>query len=71
MTTDHGVAAPLTPALTVQIGRDAQTFGPHTGVAVIGRDAGAAMRISDDRISRWHVRLEPRRDGWEAIDTST
>jgi transcriptional regulator with XRE-family HTH domain len=40
-------------------------------VAIIGRDAGAAVRLTDDRISRWHVRLEPRHDGWQAIDTST
>lgn len=68
MTTDHGGSA---PSLAVHIGRDTQTLDPRAGVAVIGRDAGATMRISDDRISRWHVRLEPRRDGWEAIDTST
>ncbi len=29
------------------------------------------MRINDGRISRSHVRLEPRHDGWQVIDTST
>ncbi|WP_156622972.1 FHA domain-containing protein [Mycobacterium sp. 1164966.3] len=70
MTIDHG-APPVAPRLAVQIGAETQTLDPRSGVAVIGRDAGAAMRITDDRISRWHLRLEPRRDGWEAIDTST
>jgi transcriptional regulator with XRE-family HTH domain len=70
VTTDYGVPA-SPPNLAVQIGRDTQTFDPRVGVVVIGRDAGASMRISDDRISRWHLRLEPRRDGWQAIDTST
>lgn len=70
MTTDHAVPAPA-PTLAVRIGHDSRTLDPLAGVAIIGRDAAAALRITDDRISRWHVRLEPRRDGWEAIDTST
>jgi transcriptional regulator with XRE-family HTH domain len=41
------------------------------GVAVIGRDPGATVRVDDHRISRSHVRLEPRRDGWQVFDTST
>jgi transcriptional regulator with XRE-family HTH domain len=57
--------------LTVGIGHELHTLDPRAGVAVIGRDASAAVRIADDRISRWHVRLEPRHDGWQAIDTST
>ncbi|OOK65409.1 hypothetical protein BZL29_7980 [Mycobacterium kansasii] len=40
-------------------------------MAIIGRDAGATVEIDDERISRQHVRLEPRRDGWQAFDTST
>jgi transcriptional regulator with XRE-family HTH domain len=44
---------------------------PAAGVAVIGRGPEAAVRLADDRVSRSHVRLEPRRDGWELIDTST
>ena len=59
------------PTLTVRAGRGSQTLLPAAGVAVIGRDAAAAVTIDDDRISRWHVRLEPHRDGWQAIDTST
>jgi hypothetical protein len=44
---------------------------PGSRAAVIGGDPGATVRINDDRISRTHVRLEPRRDGWQAFDTST
>jgi transcriptional regulator with XRE-family HTH domain len=59
------------PALAVRVGPESHILDPIAGVAVIGRDAGATVRISDARISRSHVRLEPRRDGWEAFDTST
>lgn len=70
MTTDQGLSGPL-PKLTVGIGHELYSLDPRAGLAVIGRDASAAVRIADDRISRWHVRLEPRHDGWQAIDTST
>jgi DNA-binding XRE family transcriptional regulator len=59
------------PRLAVRVGQHSQTLDPAAGVAVIGRDAGASVRLADERISRWHVRLEPRQDGWQAIDTST
>ncbi|WP_197508721.1 FHA domain-containing protein [Mycobacterium sp. 1081908.1] len=55
----------------MRVGRGSQILQPAAGVAVIGRDAGAAVRLDDERISRWHVRLEPHRDGWQAIDTSS
>jgi transcriptional regulator with XRE-family HTH domain len=58
------------PPLTVQTGGAARTLYPAAGVAIIGRDAGAAVRLDDEHISRWHVRLEPHHDGWQAIDTS-
>jgi transcriptional regulator with XRE-family HTH domain len=29
------------------------------------------VRVNDERISRAHVRLEPRRDGWQVFDTSS
>ncbi|GAB1815526.1 FHA domain-containing protein [Mycobacterium sp. MUNTM1] len=57
--------------LTVHVEGQSCTLCPADGVAVIGRDSGAAVRLADDRISRWHVRLEPRAEGWQAIDTST
>lgn len=57
--------------LTVQVEGQSCTLHPADGVAVIGRDSGAAVQLADDRISRWHVRLEPRPEGWQAIDTST
>lgn len=59
------------PGLVVQVGRVTHTLDPAAGAAVIGRDAWAAVRVDDDRVSRWHVRLEPHPGGWQAIDTST
>ncbi len=59
------------PPLSVRIGDQTQVLDPARGVAVIGRDPAAAVRIDDERISRSHVRLEPHPDGWRAIDTST
>ncbi|MBZ4631317.1 FHA domain-containing protein [Mycobacterium avium] len=69
MTVDQ--AAPPAPAtLTVHIGTASHTLNPMDGAVVIGRDPSAAIRINDERISRSHLRLEPRHDGWHAIDTS-
>ncbi|QLL06022.1 FHA domain-containing protein [Mycobacterium vicinigordonae] len=59
------------PTLVVRLGDDEHVVDPTAGVAVIGRDASATIRLPDERISRWHVRLEPHHDGWHAIDTST
>lgn len=59
------------PTLIVRIGGATHELDPAAGVAVIGRDAGATIGVDDERISRRHVRLEPRREGWHAIDTST
>ena len=70
MTTGHA-ASPPGPTLAVRIGSESRTLDPRAGVAVIGRDPSAAVRVNDDRISRSHVRLEPRRDGWQVIDTSS
>lgn len=56
--------------MIVRVGRVTRTLDPAAGVAVIGRDAGVAIEVDDERISRSHVRLEPHRDGWHAIDTS-
>ena len=70
MTTGQAAPEPR-PTLAVRIGSQSHTLDPVAGVAAIGRDPSAAVRINDDRISRSHVRLEPRRDGWHVIDTST
>lgn len=70
MTSDQAVYK-WPPALLVHLGDEVHTLDPRAGIAVIGRDNSATIRLSDDRISRWHVRLEPHRDGWQAIDTST
>jgi transcriptional regulator with XRE-family HTH domain len=59
------------PSLAIRVGAELHTLDPVAGVAVIGRDPGATVRINDDRISRSHVRLEPRRGGWQVFDTST
>jgi transcriptional regulator with XRE-family HTH domain len=67
---EQAVSTPI-PTLTVRVGRESHTLHPAAGVAVIGRDAAAAVPVDDDRISRRHVRLEPHRGGWQAIDTST
>jgi len=67
-----GQAAPArVPTLAVQIGSQSHILDPATGVAVIGRDPSSAVRVNDGRISRSHVRVEPRGDGWQVIDTST
>lgn len=75
LTRESTVASELAPSplgrLTVRTGDASNTFEPASGVAIIGRDAGASVRVDDDRISRRHVRLEPHHDGWQAIDTST
>ena len=70
MTTGQAASA-SGPTLAVRIGPESHTIDPVVGAAVIGRDPGATVRVNDDRISRSHVRLEPRRDGWQAFDTST
>lgn len=70
MTSDQAVYK-WPPALLVRLGDEVHTLDPRSGIAIIGRDNSATVRLSDDRISRWHVRLEPHREGWQAIDTST
>jgi transcriptional regulator with XRE-family HTH domain len=55
----------------VRLGDEVHTLDPMAGVAIIGRDASATVQLPDERVSRWHVRLEPHREGWHAIDTST
>lgn len=70
MTTGQSASAPV-PALVVRVGSQSHTLSAANGVAVIGRDPSASVRVNDGRISRSHVRLEPRRDGWQVIDTST
>jgi len=61
----------VAPALSVRIGADAYVIEPEGGPVTIGRVAPAKIQVADDRISRSHVRVEPREHGWEAIDTST
>ncbi|WP_082975743.1 helix-turn-helix domain-containing protein [Mycobacterium sp. E2238] len=59
-----------TTALTVRVGHATHTLYPGAGVAVIGRDAGAAVQVDDERVAGWHVRLEPHGNDWQAFDTS-
>ena len=70
MTTGPSAPAPI-PGLVVRVGSRSHPLSARDGVAVVGRDPSATVRINDDRISRSHVRVEPRRDGWQLIDTST
>jgi pSer/pThr/pTyr-binding forkhead associated (FHA) protein len=70
MTSGPSASTPV-PGLVVRIGSQVHMLSAHNGVAVVGRDPSATVRINDDRISRSHVRVEPRRDGWQVIDTST
>lgn len=69
MTSEYPTYPPIT-SLVVQVGQITHTLDPAAGVALIGREAGVAIEVDDERISRLHVRLEPHRDGWQAIDTS-
>ncbi len=68
--TDPGTTTSA-PNVSVQIGAESHTLDPEGGVAVVGRDPQASIRVNDDRISRSHVRLEPQAGSWQAIDTST
>ena len=70
MTTGLSASA-STPDLVIRIGAQSHPLSADNGVAVIGRDPSATVRVNDGRISRSHVRLEPRHDGWQVIDTST
>lgn len=69
LTSEYPTYPPIT-SLVVQVGQITHTLDPAAGVALIGREAGVAIEVDDERISRRHVRLEPHRDGWQAIDTS-
>lgn len=70
MTTGQAVSPPG-PDLVVRVGGECHTLAAAAGVAILGRDPSATVRLNDDRISRSHVRFEPRSDGWRVIDTST
>jgi pSer/pThr/pTyr-binding forkhead associated (FHA) protein len=70
MTTGPSASASI-PDLVVRVGSQSHPLSADGGVAVIGRDPSATVRVNDGRISRSHVRLEPRQDGWQVIDTST
>lgn len=70
MTTGQSASA-STSDLVVRIGAQSHPLSAGEGVAVIGRDPSATVHVNDGRISRSHVRLEPRHDGWQVIDTST
>lgn len=70
MSTEPSQDSPSTPYLVVHTGDVRQTFDPVHGAVVIGREAPAQVQITDPRISRTHVRLEPGADGWTAVDNS-
>ncbi|UCN12721.1 MULTISPECIES: FHA domain-containing protein [Mycobacteriaceae] len=63
---------PEIPTLLVATSRTTKyEVQPHDGVATLGRDQSATIHIPDSRISRRHLLLEPRADGWHAVDTSS
>jgi transcriptional regulator with XRE-family HTH domain len=70
VTTGQAVSPPG-PNLAVRVGGESHTLAAGAGAAVLGRDPSATVRLNDDRISRSHLRFEPRSDGWWVIDTST
>ncbi|WP_276824860.1 FHA domain-containing protein [Mycolicibacterium mageritense] len=63
---------PEIPTLLVATSRSTKyEVQPDNGVATLGRDQSATIHIPDSRISRRHLLLEPRPDGWHAVDTSS
>ncbi len=59
------------PALVIKTPHQAFTAHAAQGPVVIGRDAPAQVRISDERISRAHVRVTYTSTGWVAVDMSS
>ena len=71
MHTDCGQDAALTEfavgRLVIRWAAGSYTATSDTGAVIIGREAPAHVRIDDPRISRTHVRVEPRAGGWLAL----
>ena len=63
--------APGMPDLVVRCGGVSYTAGPEGGPIVVGRESPAQVLLTDPRVSRAHLRLEPADGAWTATDTST
>ena len=57
-------------SLVVMTNGRSHVVSPRAGVATIGRDPHAQVKIDDARISRVHVRVEFVDGTWRAVDTS-
>jgi transcriptional regulator with XRE-family HTH domain len=57
-------------SLVVRTNGSSYVVSPRAGVATIGRDPHAQVKIDDARISRVHVRVEFVDGTWRAVDTS-
>jgi transcriptional regulator with XRE-family HTH domain len=57
-------------SLVVRTNDLSYVVSPRAGVATIGRDPHAQVKIDDSRISRVHVRVEFVDGTWRAVDTS-
>jgi transcriptional regulator with XRE-family HTH domain len=57
-------------SLVVRTNGLSYVVSPRAGVATIGRDPHAQVKIDDARISRVHVRVEFVDGTWRAVDTS-
>jgi predicted component of type VI protein secretion system len=57
-------------SLVVRTNDFSYVVSPRAGVATIGRDPHAQVKIDDARISRVHVRVEFVDGTWRAVDTS-
>ncbi|MEZ0363567.1 FHA domain-containing protein [Mycobacterium sp. pUA109] len=57
--------------LTVRCDGAVYAFAPDRDTVVIGRGDQADVHVGDPRISRAHVRLEPRRGRWFAVDNGS
>jgi hypothetical protein len=57
-------------SLVVRTNGRSHVVSPRAGVATIGRDPHAQVKIDDARISRVHVRVEFVDGIWRAVDTS-
>jgi transcriptional regulator with XRE-family HTH domain len=57
-------------SLIVRTNGFSYVVSPRAGVATIGRDPHAQVKIDDARISRVHVRVEFVDGTWRAVDTS-
>ncbi|MEE6140293.1 FHA domain-containing protein [Mycobacterium sp. 050128] len=59
------------PALVIKAENQTYTLSPREAPIVIGREFPAQVTISDDRISRTHLRIDHTPGGWIGADQSS